>query len=131
MTNPAQIQTTEARLARLEARLYAAETAASFEQITNAERDRELDTLRAENAEKDREIAALRKLLTSSPPRDWLTVKEAHEKSLYSEVTIRYWCKTYHIGSFDGRMWRVDRAHLIAFLVDRFGEEHLPAALKG
>ena len=45
-------------------------------------------------------------------------------------MTIAYWAKTHHLGVFDQRRWKIDRAQLKRYLVDRFGAERLPRGLQ-
>jgi hypothetical protein len=110
--SPASI---EERLATLEAKMLFVLNAKMFDSI-----------------ETQKEVDDLKRLVVSEPPREWLTVSQAAQQSGYSEVSIRYWCKNFHVGTRDrpGGPWKVHRKHLIRFLVDRFGPDRIPAGLR-
>lgn len=64
-------------------------------------------------------------------PRTWLTTKEAAQIVGREEQTITNWCRGPHrIGTLVLGRWRVDRVALRRFLIERFGFEHLPDALR-
>jgi hypothetical protein len=71
-----------------------------------------------------------RLLLPASAPRQWLTIEEAAALVARSPQAVTGWCRSYHIGTRIRGRWRVDRGHLRRLLVDRFGENHLPAGLR-
>lgn len=77
-----------------------------------------------------KDLNDLRRAVTAEAPREWLTVEEASQRVGRSTVTVRSWCKHDKIGTRIGRgPWRINPAQLRRFLVDRFGEDHVPAAL--
>ncbi len=92
--------------------------------------------LRAEIVALRRDVAELRELLEQrvpapQPVQEWLTVDEASDAASRSPQTIRAWCRgPYRIGTRVKNRWRIDRAHLRLFLVDRFGAGRLPNGLR-
>jgi excisionase family DNA binding protein len=63
--------------------------------------------------------------------RDRITVEEAAKLVGRSTVTIRYWCRNDRIGTKDSKKrYQVNRSQLKRYLIERFGAEQLPAALR-
>lgn len=83
------------------------------------------------NGELEREIADLRRIVVAQPARQWLTCEEAARLCGRSVHTVRAWCDHPHcIGVRNGRQWQVNRDQLIALLIERFGEDRVPAGLR-
>jgi hypothetical protein len=78
----------------------------------------------------EREIAELRRVVMAEPPRTWLTVRQAARLCGRSTVTIQHWCRHERIATYDKRQWRINRAQLRQYLIERFGEAQLPQGLR-
>ncbi len=81
------------------------------------------------------EVASLRQVIErlvqpTSPPRQWLSTRQAAEMCGRSEQCVRGYCRSYHIGTRVGHHWQVDRTHLRTLLADRYGEDRLPVRLR-
>jgi len=61
-----------------------------------------------------------------------LTVAKAAELCLRDPETVRLWCTSGLLGTFDrdARRWRIRRSDLVALLVKQHGAENLPAPLR-
>ncbi len=76
------------------------------------------------------EFAELRRQLISEPPREWLTVREAAELCGRTPQCVRSWCRSERLGVFDKGVWKITRHQLRQFVIDRLGEDRIPAALR-
>lgn len=83
-------------------------------------------------AEQRDQRALLEKLLPAVPPPcKEITVAEAAIAAGRTERCIRTWCgPPLKIGIRTPRGWKVNRDSLIAVLIDRFGRDRLPVALR-
>jgi hypothetical protein len=66
------------------------------------------------------------------PLRQWLTTAEAALLVGRDPATVRLWCKREHLGVYDARKrcWKIDRASLRRYCIDRWGAARLPEALR-
>lgn len=77
-----------------------------------------------------RELDELRRVVVAQPVRTWLTVDEAAKLCGYSVDAVRAWCRLHPIGTKHKRAYQINRESLRLFLIDRFGEDRLPSALR-